>query len=650
VSLFLPSFGRLFVLLITLLVAGLCIGLGQLVGARRPATAMVAGWGLSCLCFVVTGGLLGWQLTLTAVVLGLGGIAGLFIAITQETFEVGSWLTSGRVLALAVPFIWIAGTIGPAGDEEFAQWLPNIDYLYRRDHFPSHDMPSLISVQPSIPYALSLIGYVVSLVVGRVAETAGIDWNALLLVAVAALLADILGEQLRTRKGEGTRSQDLTPLEEWGLAGIGLLAATILNPAFSPRLFLSNYNDGAVASVTAVATAAVVLWLSAEARKPRDERVMLMVAVGFCCTALAQLRQDGLTLFTLVFIAAVIATPLERQVGRRISSAMILLILPPALLVALVWREYQSIEIPDETLAMLGPADWHWSVLGSTVLSMAGVVFSKIGLFAVLGLLIGFAVAIGEAPHAFTPFQRTGVLMGAVLGVGKIAWLLLLYLVSSYTSEEAANAHEFFRFMVHVGPAMMVGAITLIPTRLWSLQPAGDLLCFFAPILAVLLPIVSVGYLRVDRHDAAHRQFLRETGSDVASLIGPAQITLIDPDTSGLSNLAVIRYQMEALGDRKPRDGYWPPVPVVTLLAGSPLTHLYAEAGQPRDASIGFAPGWREKDLEEQVAAPFVWFHDGGQAASQLAGMQLAPGASYLIAHQGGQSKLIKSWPFPDAN
>jgi hypothetical protein len=650
--LFLPSLGRLVVLLLTLGVAALCIGIGQFVGARRPATAMVAGWGMACVAFVAAGGLFGLPLNLIAYALGLIGLAGLGV-VAQGTFEDGSWLATGRVLVLSVPFMAIAAAVGPAGPEEFSHWLPNIDYIFRHDHFPTLATPSLISERPGTPYAMAYVAYAVSLALGQVAENAGIVWNALLLVAVGALCADILAEQIRSSAGPGALAKELEASEEWGVAGIGLVAATMLNPSFAPRLFLSNYDDGAVGSVTAVATAAVVLWLSAETGKTRDERLLLMAAVGFCCAALAQLRQDGLILFTLVFVAAVAATALERQVGRRVTPTMLLLVLPPALLAALVWREYQVVQIPDEALTLLNPKDWHWAELGSTAWSMVQIAVSKIGFFALLALLIGFAVAIADATTLFTPFQRSGVAMGAVLGVGKIGALLMLYLLTAYSAEDAARAKDFWRFMVQVGPALVVAAIPLIPARLWSLQPAGRLLCLAAPILAVVLPIVSVRYLRVDSPPASRTAYLRDVGREVDGLIGTApRITLVDPDDAAgdLASLAVVRYQLQALGDRRPRQGFWPPVPAVDFIAGSPPIHLLAESGLPRDAARGYPAEWREKDFATLVAAPFVWFRDGGPEASKLSGMSLAPGASYLIAHRGGGAgEVVKAWPFAGA-
>jgi hypothetical protein len=648
VSLLFPSVSRLIVLVLTLLVAALCVGLGQFVGARRPAIALVAGWGLACVAFVVADALLGTPLSIVAAILALVGAAGLAV-IAQGSFEDGSWRATFRVLVLALPFLLIAAATGPSGPDEFSAWLPNIDYLYRHDHFPSLKVPSLGSERPGTPYAMAYVSYAVSLLLGRVAETAGIVWNALLLLAVGALCGDMVESQIKRRENEKQLERELDATEEWGVSAIGLLAATMFNPSFVPRFFLSNTDDGAVGSVTAVAIAAIMLWLSAETRKTRDERLMLVAAVGFCCAAMVQLRQDGLTLFALVFIAAVAATPLERYVGRRINPSMLLLMLPPTLLAALVWREYQVIEIPDEALAVLNPADWHWAALPLTLWSMLYVAISKIGYTALVAVLLGFALAIADAPELFTPFQRTGVVMGSVLAVAKVATLVVLYLVADYTAQEAAAAKDFWRYLVQIGPALMVAAIPLVPPRLWSTPPAGRLLCMAAPVLMLGLPIVSVRYMRVDQPRASYTPYLRDVARDVAELIGPAPIiTLVDPDdpSGDLASLAIVRYTLQTVANRRPRLQPGPPVPSVVFIAGSPPVHVLADGVMPRDAARGYPLGFRETDMARQLAVAFVWFRDGGDVASQMSGLALAPGASYLVAHRDGKTDLVKSWPF----
>ncbi len=645
----LPSLNQLAVLAVTFLVAALCVGIGQLVGARRPAIALVAGWGVACVVLVVASTIFGAPFNIMIIACGIAGLVGL-VPVAQGSFEEDSWATTGRTVALAVPFLLIATAIRPSGPDEFSHWLPNLEYLYRHDHFPSLAMPSLGSVRPATPYGLAFVGYAVSLVLGEVAEGAGIIWGALLLVGLGCLCADILTAQIQRRWLEDYHLRALNDEQSWGVAGAGLLAATMLSPAFVPRLFLSNYDDGVVGSVTGVVAAGAMLWLGAETRKASDARLLLVVALGFCCAALIQLRQDGLTLFALMFVAAVAATPLERQVRRAVTPQMLLLLLPAPLLVALVWREYQVVQIPDEALALLPFAKWHWAQLMPALWSMAQIALSKIGYFAVATLLVGFAVAATEAPELFTPFQRSGVVIGAVLALGKTAALVVQYLVGDYNDAEAASAADFWRYSVQVGPALVAGAITLIPPRLWTERLAGRLLCLATPALALLLPIVSMRYLRVDAPRLSHVPYLRSVGRELAVLTkGAASITLVDPDdaTGELPNLLVVRYQLQAGQRTGPRLGPWPPVPAVQFVAGAPPVHVIADGFLPRDATLGYRAELRKNDLATVLAAPFVWFRDGGKVASDLSGVELDPGASYLVAHQNGSTEIVHTWPFP---
>jgi len=138
----------------------------------------------------------------------------------------------------------------------------------------------------------------------------------------------------------------------------------------------------------------------------------------------------------------------------------------------------------------------------------------------------------------------------------------------------------------------------------------------------------------------------------VSGLIGEtAKITLVDPDDAAgtVESLAVVRYQLQSGSDRKPRLRPAPPLPAVSLIAGAPLLHLLADSGLPRDAARGYPVGWREKDMADLLGAPFVWFRDGGAEASELAGLKLETGASYLVAHADGKAAIVKSWPFPPA-
>ena len=646
-SLFVPSLTQLAVAAATLAVAAVCVGLGQLVGARRPSIALVAGWGVGGLAIVVANTIASVPIPLAMAVIGVVGLVGLVLVI-QGAFDEESWESAGRTLLLSLPFLWIAASITPAGYDDYSHWLPNLGYLYLHGHFPTLAEPNAVSVRPGYPYGLALIGLAASLLAQRLAEGAGILWNALLLVAFANLCGDVIATQVRLRRGSDYLRNPLTSTDAWAIAALGVLAAIMLSPSFVPRLFLSNYGDGPVASVIGVVTGAVMLWVSTEPKASGFEgRLLLVAAAGLCCAALVDIRQDSLPMFTLLFVAAVATTPLERQLDRQIRPGMLLLLLPAPLLVALIWREYQVTEIPGGAFSVLPFGAWHWGEMPSALWRMLLVAISKAGHFGLLLIVLGGTLMAVDAPELFTPLQRSGLVMATVLGLGNTLTLVVLYLVADYSLQQAATANEFWRYSVQVGPAVVIAGVTLIPTRIWDWPRTSRLIASIGAALAVLLPLVFIGSLRVDLPRQSHAVYLRGAAADIAALTqGAPSITLVEPDDPelALGNLLPVRYML--LVGLRPTLAT--PVPKIDLVSGVPPTHVLIDGSTPVDADQGLLPEHKQADMATVLGAPFVWFYDGGKAASELAGITLAPGASYLLAHRDGKTELVKTWPLPD--
>jgi hypothetical protein len=647
VSLFVPSFAQLGVTFATLVVAAMCVGLGQLVGARRPAVALVAGWGVGGLLLLIFTTVLGAPITAGMTVLGVLGLVGL-ILVLQGSFDEEAWESAGRTLALAAPLLWLAGAITPGGYDEYSHWLPNLGYLYLHHHFPTLADPNNVSVRPGYPYGLAFIGLAASMMTFRLAEGAGIVWNVLLLVAFASLCADVIAMQVRLRRGADYPRNPLTTADGWAIAGIAVLVATMLSPSFVPRLFLSNYGDGPVASVVGIVTGAVMLWAATEPKSGGFEgRLLLIAAAGMGCAALVNVRQDSLPLFTLLFVAAVATVPLERHLNRPIRPGMLLLLLPAPLLVALIWREYQVTQIPGGAFAVLPLDAWHWGAIPSTLWRMLLVAVSKAGHFGLLLIVLGATLMAVDAPEIFTALQRSGVIMATVLGLGNTLLLLVLYLVADFSQEQAATANEFWRLSVHVGPALVIAGVSLLPTRIWDWPRVARPISFAAPTLAVLLPIVFVDSLRVDSPHQSHAVYLRGVATAIAALTkGASSVTLVEPDDADLNlgNVLPVRYML--LVGLRPTLAT--PVPDVALVSGAPPTHILVDGSTPVDADAGMLPEHRRADMAQVLGAPFVWFYDGGAVASELAGIALAAGSSYLVAHHFGKAEVVKSWPIPD--
>ena len=145
-----------------------------------------------------------------------------------------------------------------------------------------------------------------------------------------------------------------------------------------------------------------------------------------------------------------------------------------------------------------------------------------------------------------------------------------LTLVGDYTAEQAAAAADFWRSSCRSGRRWW-SRIPLIPPRLWAMQPAGRL-CVAAPVLSLVLPIVSVRYLWVDSPRASHTPYLVGCARHRRGGRPGAADPLVDPDDpdGNLENLMVVRYELEIAPNRRPRLEIWPPVPEVNFIAGSP--------------------------------------------------------------------------------
>ncbi len=644
-SLFLPSLGQAAVAAATGVVAAICVGLGQLAGARRPAVALVAGWGVGCLALLIATTIIGLSIPIAMVGVAVFGLAGLGL-VARGSVDEDAWNSAGRTLLLAVPFLLIASSIVPGGFDEYSHWLPNLGYLYLHGHFPTLAEPNSVSVRPGYPYGTAFIGLAASLLVFRLAEGAGICWNALLLVAFASLCADIITTQIRLRQAADATHHTIGRRDAWGISALGLLAATMASPFFVARLFLSNYGDGPVGSVTGITAAAVMLWVAADPRTAVQVRMRLAVAIGMCCVALVNIRQDSLPLFGLLFVAAVATIPLERRADRDVRPATLLLLLPAPLLAALLWRAYQGAAIPGGAFSVLPFADWHWAALPPALWNMLRVAISKIGLFGLLLIELGVALAAIGRPERFTPLRRSGVVMASVLGLGNSAMLLFLYLAADFSEGQAASANEFWRFTVHIGPAVVAAGVSLIPIGIWRQPRMARWIAIGAPALAVLLPIVFVRNLRVDSPRQSHAVYLRGVAADLARLTkGASSVTLVQLDDAVLNLGDVLPVRYELLVGLRP--SLAAPAPKIEIIAGAPPTHIVVDGALPVDVDAGLPPGQRQADMRAVLNAPFVWFYNGGAVASRLAGMDLPAGSSYLLAHHDGTTTLMRSWALP---
>jgi len=617
-SLVLPDFAHLEILLATCLVAFICIGLGCLVGARRMSTALIAGWGLGSLLMVVLGTLSPLPLSTGLVGLAIIGIAGLVGTVMRSGG--GMFRADLPVIILALPLLSLIAAMDPSQYDEFSHWLPNLGYLVIHDRFPTGLVPNTVSDWPAYPYGLPLIGYAVSLLTGRLAESAGIVWNGLLLIAAGGAVVEIIDRRLL----DGAPGRETSSTGRWALAAVGVLLGMLLNPGFVAKLAFTTYADSAVSAVLAVAIAVIADWFAgsgkATAGNGRTVGRHGLIVCGWCCAALVSLRQDSFVLFLLFAIGVAVAALVEVLRDRSQRLLPLLWTLPAPLATWLLWRRYTGAEMPAGDFSLLPIAAWHWAELPDTLRSVASIASNKGGLFGLLLIVMLGGLATLGRPRWFTAQQRGALVIGSVVGAGNTAFLIFAYLAASFMAVEAAQATSFWRYSTHIGLPLVVAGICLPPASWWAglrrSRVAGTILV----VLVLILPLATIRWLRIDV--GTHVPYLRAVGHDIAMLPpGLPAITLIDPEGDS-SNLISIRYHL-----------------LVAEPIGNPAFHptVRAISGATTAATA-----------QEILAAKEVWIYEGVPAAAGLFGLQLSPGVSYLLERQPDGFKVARQWNFPD--
>src|SRR5262249_44408371 len=121
----------------------------------------------------------------------------------------------------------------------------------------------------------------------------------------------------------------------WGVTGLGMLLATLLNPGFVPRVDFSSYGEPGLA-VTALL--AGFLFVGAQSARAGGATPAQPVVLALVLAAMVNIKQSGIGLVVALAGAAVVtgwAEPVPRRL--RLIGDTLLVLLPAALLYG-VWR------------------------------------------------------------------------------------------------------------------------------------------------------------------------------------------------------------------------------------------------------------------------------------------------------------------------
>ncbi|HLY89904.1 MAG TPA: hypothetical protein VKQ27_13060 [Acetobacteraceae bacterium] len=604
-----PDLTHLPVWAVVVCIAGLCIGIGSWVGARRAETALVAGWGVAGAATAVVGTLLMSGLGWVMLALAVAGLAGLVRIVIGSTTMRSAMLA--RVVLLALPLAICIEGMDITGWDDFSHWLPNLTYLSLHGHFPTLVQPST-SVHAAYPYALALPGYAYFLLFNRVPADAALIWNFLLMLAAGATVATVLLARLQANLPEH-------PLQSWATAAIGLLIAGLAAPSFVAKIVFSNMADAPTASVLAVMGLLLFDWVIAARDRDAQGRTGAVWALAFAGVALIDLRQANAPLFAwLIFgcLLAGVTRPRWLDV-RGLASLALIAVVPFA--VWFLWNNYATTQIPGGQFYILPLRGWRWAEFPTTLHSMLRVMLSKFGLFSVILLITIRAVLSFRRTDELGAPSRAVLITAAVVCVSNVAFLAFTYLAADFNKDEAAAAVSFWRYATQTGPIAVLGVAAGLPLN-WMRRIPAKPAAVALIVLALILPVATVKFYRFDL--ASSVPMLRSAGRATAESLPPrAPITVVDLTGDGFAPL-VVAYQ---IGQTDYARG----------LPARPFTIVANPAGiTPAEAA----------KLHFEVA-PYLWLTEGAPELQPILGVHLAAGCSYLLQHDAGRFAIIKSWP-----
>lgn len=482
-------------------------GRAALAGRGGPGMQFVAGWSLLSLALVGWGVVTAASLRQPAAAFALVSFAGLLPRGTRRA----DLAEAGRMLAVALPLLAVMADVAPSQPDALYAIIPNAAYIADYGHFPTANGPAVHTDVPVAPYGQELVTFLGGLAGG------GFQANGPSLVTVFLHL--VAGLILARALAGGVPG--------WRHTALGLLLATLFNPAFVPRISLSGYGEAplAVAFLAAVWLGARVLdEVAAGERRPRHA-LPLVLALAI----LINIKQQSIGVFAAFgggALAAILSDPrLDRTAALRVLGAAML----PAIALYLAWRGYVASAFPAGELKPLPLSEWEWHLLPGILADMGRVVLRQPVYFLAAGTTVALAF---RPPRALAPTTRRVLTIAATAFVLYCGFLLLTF-VGHFRGE-----HSFFRYNMHLAMGEVLG-LALAARDLWGtrLARAGRL----AVPLMLVAPLAAAPLLRFDRDWPQPR--LRFLAQQVAGEIGPAdRLALFLPDDN-----ATVAAQLDAL-------------------------------------------------------------------------------------------------------
>jgi hypothetical protein len=485
VSPYLPHLQDLLAVVVTWAIgtALLLAGAGLTGNRVAPEFQIGAGWGALCILLTSWGVFVPLSLRFPAAAFGIAALGVLLLPGRRPSTD--TWVAMGRMLAISLPLWLIMAPIRPSQPDTFLNLLPNAFYLIDYGRFPSSVLPASFSFLPAAPYGTQYLSFLGSFLDSDY-PASGMSLVNLMLQLVAALA---ISRALCHRLAAPAAAPS------WGLAAIGLLLTTLLNPGFVPRIHLAAYGEAALAAMAVLAA-----WLFVQAQGElvvKKNCPAQLLPLALTLAAIVNVKQTGFGLVAALAGAALISTWVERGVQHAAAMRFTLSAVVPAVLLYAVWRYHVAHAGVDE-LKPLPFAEWNWAHLSETAANIFNVVAAKPFYFGCV------AVAMLALPLLFwrkgwTPTSRL-LAFNAALFVLYNVFIGITYIVA-FPIEMSIEAHSYFRYNTHLSLVLVLSlalAARDFGAAAWLRHERLRLASTAVLVLAVLAPVAFVKRLRFD--------------------------------------------------------------------------------------------------------------------------------------------------------
>jgi hypothetical protein len=557
-----------------------------------PANNLLSGWAVAALVLTI-GAVVGIALTPLIAIVGMVGLI-----VGWRWRREAALGQVGLVLLALAPLLVIVAARQASEVDDFAHWIPNAAYLFDYGHLQSDSDPPSASFKPAYPLNSVFIMLAASQLAGRFLEASGTVLNTLLVGTLALLL-------IRQFRG---RDEPMS----LGVAALGVLGATALNPTFVPKIAITGYAEFTTGVVLAgfAAIGAELVRRAADPRVPPRDVTRAAVETGLILSLLVNIKQTNVVLAAIGIISLLLLALVEgRAAWRRIAATAPYFAGIPFFAYA-VWRAYVGAAIPVGENKIGPVSQWNLHVLDEILANMVSVLLHKGGMtaLAVAALIAG---GIGLLRRRMDDAARLSV-MAALLFLGNTAFLGFIY-VAHFNENAGRAAQSFWRYSTQLGPVLLIAAAALLG-RYW--QRWRFALPRWAGILALVVVIaLPLGLARKFRFD-------RDPPLPYMNTVAQA----VDQEIPDDAKLLIVVLKDDGLQATVMRLRTW---------------------RSTRDYHVLDNDSFDVARVRDPLRPNYAWFYCASDRLRTNFGLDLPADGASLARYEHGAWRLVRTWPYP---